>query len=1019
MASSSTHGLQALRPAGNFPVRSFPAARAVCLLTAAWIAVAGLFSSVAKADTVSLMTDRQDVSWKVKAVAEVTEDGTALSQPNFDTSDWLVAQVPGTVFGAAVNAGVEKDPNYGDNIYQVDKSKYNRDFWWRCEFTAPAAAPGRTTWLNFDGINKTGEIFLNGTRLGSLYGFMQRGVYNVTSLLRPGANVLAVKVTWPSETPIANFASPTYLSSGGWDWMPYVPGRLSGITDKVYLTTSGPVTVVDPWIRTHLVTNEDAQLSLAVDVSNSGNSDQSGKLAVTIEPGGIKVSKPVQVAAGQTTTVTVDSKDFPALEVKNPKLWWPNGYGDPDLYSCEVSFIPSAANSSESAGPSDTKKFNFGIREYTYDTDGDVLHIRVNGERVFVKGGNWGMSEYMLRCRGAEYDLKVALHRDMNMNMIRNWLGSTTDPEFYDACDKYGIMIWDEFWMNSGTGVPTDHEGLNNNVVEKIKRFRNHAAVAIWCGDNEGVPGPPMDDIFRDDVKTYDDNDRQYHSNSHAGALTGSGVWGNLDLTQYFTKYPPSFGGNHGWGFRTEAGTAVFTTFDSFKQFMPQDTWWPRNEMWNKHFFGKSAGNGSPDHYQETIDKRYGTATGIEDFCRKAQLLNIETNKAMYEGWVDHMWKDASGLMTWMSQSAYPSFVWQTYDYYYDLNGAFWGVKKACEPIHILWNCASNSIDVANSSNTDYEHLTAKAVVYDLDGNPVEGLSFSKTVDAPSDAATTCFSISSNPQNLAYKKPATASSTGTDGDGPNAVTDGDISSRWASATDDNQWIYVDLGKPQLISQVRLVWEAAHARSYDIEVSNDAQNWKSVYSTQDGPGGAEEITFPAVEARYVKMDGHQRATMWAFSIYEFEIYGADYKPSPNPIPENLHFLKLTLQNAAGKTISDNFYWCAAKNGSCEELNSLAKVDLNVATKSETEGDKIKLTTTITNPASSPAVAFAVHVAPVRAGDGSRILPVFMNDDYVTLLKGETKTVTMTFDASVLGQDTAKVLVEPYNNRSDSQ
>ena len=134
---------------------------------------------------------------------------------------------------------------------------------------------------------------------------------------------------------------------------------------------------------------------------------------------------------------------------------------------------------------------------------------------------------------------------------------------------------------------------------------------------------------------------------------------------------------------------------------MPKESWWPRNDMWDKHFFGPQAANASPDKYVGMITENYGKPEGIEDFCRKAQLLNIESNKAMYEGWQHHMWNDASGIMTWMSQSAYPSFVWHTYDYYYDLTGAYWGVKKACEHVHIQWSYADNSVKIINTTLND------------------------------------------------------------------------------------------------------------------------------------------------------------------------------------------------------------------------------------------------------------------------------------------------------------------------------
>lgn len=307
-------------------------------------------------------------------------------------------------------------------------------------------------------------------------------------------------------------------------------------------------------------------------------------------------------------------------------MWWPNGYGQPNLYTCELTYMVNGK-------ASDKQNITFGIREYGSELVDGVLHLKINGEPVYVKGGNWGMSEYMLRCRGEEYDLKLKLHNEMHFNMIRNWIGSVTDDEFYEACDKYGIMVWDDFWLNSNSNLPDDVFAFNMNAVEKIKRLRNHACIAVWCGDNEGYPLPPLNKWLEEDVRTYDGGDRAYHANSHSDGLSGSGPWTNSHPNWYFTKAPYGYGANitKGWGFRTEIGTAVFTTFDSFKKFVPEKDWWPRNEMWDKHFFGNSAGNASPDKYFSTVEFNYGKAKGIEDFCRKAQLVNVEVNKAMYD----------------------------------------------------------------------------------------------------------------------------------------------------------------------------------------------------------------------------------------------------------------------------------------------------------------------------------------------------------------------------------------------------
>ncbi len=960
-----------------------------------------LFISSFAQQKISLNSDNKSIHWKVKPQSDINSDSAKIYATNYSSADWVNAVVPGAVFTSYVNAGIEKDPNYGDNIYNVDKSKYNRNFWYRTAFMSPAHNGDQQVWLNFEGINRKGEIFLNGIRLGELDGFMQRGKFNVTNSIKDNdSNVLAVLVKYPS-LPIPNHQSPTYISSDGWDWMPSVPGLLSGITDDVYLTVTGAVTLVDPWIRTIVSSKDKGIIALQFDLKNNDVKDLKGECLITINPGNIQLERQVDIKAGQTINIAFDSSHYKKLVIQDPLLWWPNGYGDPNLYSCDIKFVSNDITS-------DSKQIEFGIRQYSYDTIGSVFHLYVNGERIFVKGGDWGMSEYMLRCRGEEYDLKVKLHKDMHMNMIRNWIGSVTDEEFYGACDKYGIMIWDDFWLNSHPNLPDDVFAFNMNAVEKIKRLRNHPSIAVWCGDNEGYPLPPLNGWLHEDVKTFDEGDRWYQPNSHSDALTGSGPWGNFHPDWYFTKYPVGFGGNRVWGFRTEIGTAVFTTFESFKKFIPEEDWWPRNEMWNKHFFGKSAGNGGPDNYERSINQNYGKATGIEDFCRKAQLLNIETNKALFEGWQHNMWNDASGIMTWMSQSAYPSFVWQTYDYYYDLNGAYWGVKKACEPIHIQWNPADNTVNVINASSTDANNITAIAEVYNMDGSLQKKYTKQLTSNSSSNTSTHFFNIDFTMDNLAYRKNVVASSSPGEFEPAECLVDNNNGSRWASKANDDEWIYVDLGAPTEIASVVLNWETAYAKAYKILIATDSSNWQEVYSTTDGKGGLENISLKPVTARYVKMQGVKRATQWGYSLYEMEIY------SNKKIETGLsavHFIKLRLTDDKGKLLSDNFYWRGNKSNDYTALASMPKASVKVSSTLTRNNGKAVINAAISN--SNKSIAFAVHVQAYRTSDGERILPAMMNDNYFTLLKGESKNITIGFDESLLPDGKYTLKVEPYN------
>jgi beta-galactosidase/beta-glucuronidase len=372
--------------------------------------------SFAQLNKYPLDSDQKN-NWMVAPQSEVGKDSIQFFKAGYTSAKWIKATVPGIVFNDYVLAGVEKDPNFGDNIYNVDKKKYDRNFWYRTVFKVPSTHQnGLKLWLNFEGVNRKADIYLNGTYLGKLDGFMDRGKFDISGLIDPNKeNVLAVLVHWP-QTPIPNYASPTYISSASWDWMPYVPGLLMGITDNVYLSTSGSVTMVDPWIRTKVPSLTKANLQLQVELSNTTGADQEGELTGVIQPGNIAFSQKIKIEAYQQRAFTLDTGKFKQFIINNPKLWWPNGYGEPNLYTCELKY-------SIGGKVSDTKKITFGIKEYSYDTQGNVFHISINGKRIFVKGGNWGMSEYLLRCRGEEYDLKVKLHKEMNLNMIRNWIG--------------------------------------------------------------------------------------------------------------------------------------------------------------------------------------------------------------------------------------------------------------------------------------------------------------------------------------------------------------------------------------------------------------------------------------------------------------------------------------------------------------------------------------------------------------------------------------------------------------------
>ena len=947
--------------------------------------------------------------WKVKAQDAVTETGAQISAPTYTSANWVNGVVPGTVFSSYVLAGLEADPNFADNVWNVDKSKYDKNFWYRTEFNVPADYVGKKIWLNFDGINKWADIYVNGIKLlanstdqKSLKGFMQRGKFDITSLVNnTGKNAIAILVYLP-ERPIHNWATPTYISADGWDWMPQVPGLEIGLTDDVFLSASGNVSIVDPWVRTKEVSSAtSAKLSIASDLKNNSNATINGVLKGTIMPGNIVFTENVNLNAGETKNITA----FTDSTFNNIKLWWPNGYGDPNLYTCKFEFLINNV-------VSDSLSKTFGIRKYSYDLNNNVFHLLVNGTKIYIKGGNWGMSEYLLRCRGEDYFTRVRFHKEMNFNMIRNWLGSTTDEEFYDACDKYGIMVWDDFWFNNIYTVARDLPEYKANVDEKVKKLRNHPSVAVWCGANEGEVGPPaeMNNYNIQSIALYDGNDRLYRKSSTGQGTSNSGPWNNMNPKAYFTDP----GSTHDWSFRSEIGTATFPNVESFKKFMPANKLWPRNDMWNKHFFSDdwATGGGSlPSGYMSTITKNYGVSNGIDDFCKKAQFLNLQTMKSIFEGWQDRLFNNASGVLIWMSQSAYPSMIWQTYDYYYDLTGSYFGAKSACEPVHIQWNPATNSVKIINTTTQSLNQAKAEAHIYNSDGTEVTELAKAAVKNVASNTAVEGFVLQFDTNDLALNKTAIASSKSNDAGNAGAVTDGNSTSRWSSNYSNNEWIYIDLGSQQTFGSVKILWESAYAKEYKIQVSTDATTWTDVYYTNNGSTGLANISFQLVSARYVKMLGITRGTNYGYSIYDFNVQTTSNVPALS----DLHFIKLKLSDASNKILSENFYWRGTTDGVYTGVNNLPAVTLNI-TNSEASGidGKKIISCNVSNPANSAGVAFGIRVKFMNSSTGEIILPAIIDDNYFSLLKGEAKMVHIEYNPKLLNGGNYSITATAFNN-----
>jgi beta-galactosidase/beta-glucuronidase len=717
-------------------------------------------------------------AWHLRAAPEVEADGAQLSRSDYPERQWYAAVVPGTVLTTLIARGVYPDPDYGLNNLTIPDTLSRQDYWFRSVFSAPAELRDRELTLTFKGINYAAEVWLNGQRLGCITGAFTRGIFDVSGVLKPGLrNAIAVRIAPPPHPGIPHEQSmaagpgenggalaldgPTFIATEGWDWIPGIRDRNAGLWQEVELAATGGLRLLDPHVMTRLPLprTDSAEVAIAVAIDNRRAAPVHGTLIARFDA--ITVRKAVDPPRG-VTIVSLDPQEFPQLHLVDPQLWWPNGYGQANLHTLELEL-------DEGDSPSDTATVRFGIRELTYelslfDHDGqlrrvevdptlgtllgqrlvDVRHeaikrttqgwaasltaagetslavhpvasesltpflvIRVNGVPIAARGGSWGMDDSRKRISRAHLEPFFKLHRDANLNVIRNWLGQNTEEVFYDLADEYGLLVLNDFWASTQDFQlePQDPALFLANARDVISRYRNHPSIAVWFGRNEGVPQPILNEGLAELVATLDGT-RYYTGSSNSVNLQGSGPYNYRPPEQYFSGLAR--------GFSVEVGTPSLSTLESLRASIPAADRWPLSDTYAYHdwHFG---GNGDVATFMAAMALQYGAPSSLEDFERKAQLMNYVSYRAIFEGFQAHLWTENSGRLLWMTHPSWPSNTWQIYSSDYDTAAAYYAVKKACEPVHAQLNLPDYGLAVVNTTRGDRPDLTLRTRVLSLD----------------------------------------------------------------------------------------------------------------------------------------------------------------------------------------------------------------------------------------------------------------------------------------------------------------
>ncbi|NOY38190.1 MAG: hypothetical protein GXO83_11540 [Chlorobi bacterium] len=657
-------------------------------------------------------------NWEIQSSAEIKTAGDSISVPEYNPQGWYPATMPSTVLAALVKNKVYPDPYYGTNIDSLpgyvpgnmwempENSPFNVPWWYRTEFQIPDGYKGKNIWLDFHSINYKANVWLNGHLIAdttTVEGAYRLFDFDITKYAVAGTtNCLALEIFPPQKADLTI----TWV-----DWNPTPPDRAMGIWYDVSIHATGPVTIQRPYVITdlNLPSTDTARLTISAELKNAKKNQVTGLLTGEIE--NMIFSRKVILAPGETKLITFSPDDFPQLSVSNPRLWWPHSVGPQNLYDLNLKFVVNGK-------VSDTRKQRFGIREITsYMNNFDGKHTRVfqiNGKNIVIRGGGY-VEDMMLRPSAKSVETAIRYAKFMNLNALR--MEAPRGPDYlFDLCDEQGIMLMVGWcccstWERWSRWTPHTADIAEESWKDQIIRLRNHPSVFTWLYGSDNFPPADVEKRYISVLDKYDGT-RPYESSAtqDSSAIAGyTGLWMGPYPDVYAYETPAYWYGK--LEFNSEAAPAgeQISPIESLRKMMPEKDLWPISESWNIRLHKRFD-----PQARKALFSRYGEPTGVEEYCMKSQVFQKEAVRAMFEAFARNKYR-SSGIIYWMYNSAWPSLYWQLYDYFLTPNGAFYGTKKACEPLHIQYSYDDRTIYVINGYYKEFNNLKASAQVYNLD----------------------------------------------------------------------------------------------------------------------------------------------------------------------------------------------------------------------------------------------------------------------------------------------------------------
>ena len=656
--------------------------------------------------------------WQIASSEKTGKDGALISSEKYATSGWYSATVPSTVMGSLVNDKVYENVFIGDNLKNVPTKQFEKPWWYRTEFSLPKGVEDKKIKLDFDGIVYRANIWLNGKLIAnsdSVKGVFRRFEFDITGLVKTsGKNILAVELIPPvAGEPSLGFA----------DWNPRPPDNSMGLWRPVKIKITGNVSLNFPYVQSklNLQTLKSAELTVSAEVVNNKTKNVSGVLSGEI--GKIKFSKTISLQPGEKKKIIFTPEEYQQLKINNPLLWLPYSMGKPNLYTVKLSFVTEGKISDQCA-----KKF--GIREVSdYINEDGFRGYKFNGKKIQILGGGW-VDNIFLNNDYENIKAQLQYVKQMGLNTIRLEGIWGTNEDLYDLCDENGILVmagWSCQWENDeyigkhvddfgGIESSEDINMIAQSWEDQVKWLRNHPSIFLWLYGSDRLPRPELEKKYLKILQECDTTRPTLGAVSeNTSSVTGKTA---VKMRGPYDNVPPIYwwsdklrGG--AFGFNTEQGPgAQIPPMESIIKMFPKENLWPIDSVWNYHCAIGTFNN--LKDYNSALSKRLGEPNNLEDYCAKAQFINYENTRAMYEAIESNKYA-STGAIHWMLNAAWPKLYWQLYDYYLTPAGAFFGIKKAREPIHILYDYANNDVRIVNNTCKEHDNIVAKIKILNFD----------------------------------------------------------------------------------------------------------------------------------------------------------------------------------------------------------------------------------------------------------------------------------------------------------------